>query len=75
MGLTHMEDFHWEPLALPVATEAAQTDDRPKDPVLVKRERKRQRTLAERKPPAAPPAKILLAWIIHVFEDNKSLLC
>jgi hypothetical protein len=63
MGLTGMEDFHWEPLALPIATEVAQTDDRPKDPVLVKRERKRQRTLAERKPPAPPPTKTLLGIV------------
>jgi hypothetical protein len=63
MGLTRMEDFHWEPLALPVATEVAQAADRPKDPVLVKRERKRQRTLAERKPPAPPPAKTLLGIV------------
>jgi hypothetical protein len=63
MGLTRMKDFHWEPLALPVATEVAQTDDRPPDPVLVQRERKRQRTLAERKPPPAPPAKTLLGIV------------
>lgn len=63
MGLTRMEDFHWEPLALPIATEVAQTDDRPKDPVLVKRERKRQRTLAERKPPAPSPTKTLLGIV------------
>jgi hypothetical protein len=63
MGLTRMKDFHWEPLALPVATEVAQTDDRPPDPVLVQRERKRQRTLAERKPPAPPPAKTLLGIV------------
>ena len=62
MGLTRMKDFHWEPLDLPIATEVAQTG-RPQDPVLVKRERKRQQTLAERKPPAPPPAKTLLGIV------------
>jgi len=62
MGLTRMKDFHWEPLDLPAATEAAQTG-RPQDPVLVKRERKRQQTLAKRKPPAPPPAQTLLGIV------------
>lgn len=48
MGLTRLKDFHWEPLALPIATRRDQKD-LPKDPVIVKRELKRQQTLAARK--------------------------
>jgi len=48
MGLTRLKDFHWEELALPIATRRDQKD-LPKDPVIVKRELKRQQTLAARK--------------------------
>lgn len=54
MGLTRLKDFRWEELALPIATRRQQPD-RPKDPVIVKRERKRQQTLAARKPMPSPP--------------------
>jgi hypothetical protein len=55
MGLTRLEGFHWEELALPIATRRDQRD-LPKDPVIVKRELKRQQTLAARKGIPAPAA-------------------
>jgi len=48
MGLTRLKDFHWQELALPIAPRRDQKD-LPKDPVIVKRELKRQQTLAARK--------------------------
>lgn len=57
MGLTRLKDFQWEELALPIATRRDQKD-LPKDPVIVKRELKRQQTLAARKGmpiPSSPP--------------------
>jgi hypothetical protein len=48
MGLTRLKDFPWQELALPIATRRDQKD-LPKDPVIVKRELKRQQTLAARK--------------------------
>jgi len=63
MGLTRRKRFPWEELALPVATRRDQPD-RPKDPVIVKRERKRQQTLAARKevpiPESLPQPRTLL---------------
>ena len=53
MGLTRLKDFHWKPLVVPMAPEPAESD-RPKDPVLVKREQKRQQKLAERKAQSSP---------------------
>ncbi len=62
-GLTRLKDFHWEELALPMATRRNQKD-LPKDPVIVKRELKRQQTLAARKgmpvPPSLPQPRTLL---------------
>jgi len=46
MGLTRLKDFRWEELARPIATRR----ELPRDPVIAKRERKRQQTLAARKP-------------------------
>jgi hypothetical protein len=62
MGLTRLKDFRWEPLVLPVAPEPGESD-RPQDPVLAKRERKRQQKLAERKPSAPPPVQTLLGMV------------
>ena len=55
MGLTRLKDFPWEELALPIATRRDQKD-LPKDPVIVKRELKRQQTLAAQKGLPAPTA-------------------
>jgi hypothetical protein len=56
MGLTRLKDFGWKPYQLPVARFRGQKD-RPKPPVILKREQTRQRTLAARKglPPPPPP--------------------
>jgi len=62
MGLTRLKDFVWEPYQAPCA-QPAQQPDRPKPPNIVKREGKRQQTLAAKKglpppwlsQPAAPP--------------------
>lgn len=66
MGLTRLKDFHWEPLVLPAATAPEQTG-RPKDPVLVKREQKRQQKLAAIKaqshPQPLPPPQTLLGIV------------
>ena len=62
MGLTRLNDFHWEPLARSPAPEAAESDP-PRDPVLAKRERRRQQKWAEQKPPAPPPAQTLLGLV------------
>jgi len=63
MGLTRLKDFPWEELALPIATRRDQKD-LPKDPVIVKRELKRQQTLAARKgmpiPTSLPQPRTLL---------------
>src|SRR6266566_1983449 len=48
LGLTRLKDFPWEPYQPPSATRRDQTD-RPKHPTLVKRELKRQQTLAKKK--------------------------
>jgi len=55
LGLTRLKDFAWEPYQPPYATRRDQTD-RPKHPTLVKRELKRQQTLAKKKglPPPQP---------------------
>jgi DDE family transposase len=55
LGLTRLKDFPWEPYQPPYATRRDQTD-RPKHPTLVKRELKRQQTLAKKKglPPPQP---------------------
>ena len=55
LGLTRLKDFSWEPYQPPYATRRDQTD-RPKHPTLVKRELKRQQTLAKKKglPPPQP---------------------
>ncbi len=59
MGLTRLKEFAWEPYETRRATPAMQPD-RPKPPTIVKRELKRQQTLATKKgwpPPASlPPA-------------------
>ena len=57
MGLTRLQDFVWEPYQPPCAKPAKQPD-RPKPPRIVKREWKRQQTLAAKKglpPPACLP--------------------
>ena len=54
MGLTRLKDFAWEPYQPPVARFRDQKD-RPKPPVILKRERKRQQTLAARKGLPSPP--------------------
>lgn len=56
MGLTRLQDFHWEPYQLPYATRRDQKD-RPKHPTIVKRELARQRTLAKKK--GLPPPQSL----------------
>lgn len=53
MGLTRLEDFHWEPFVLPAAT-PPEPPDRAKDPVIAQRERKRQRKLQARQAPSHP---------------------
>jgi hypothetical protein len=58
MGLTRLKDFAWEPYETPRAHQPERRD-RPKPPTLVKREFKRQQTLAAKKglpPPQPPPA-------------------
>ena len=73
MGLTRLKDFVWEPYSEPGAAPAPQTDPggsglrRPKHPTIVKRELKRQQTLAAQKglpppqslPPPPPPRTLL----------------
>lgn len=63
MGLTRLKDFAWEPYQPPVARFRGQKD-RPKPPVILKRERQRQQTLAARKglpsPPPLPHSQTLL---------------
>ncbi len=58
MGLTRLEDFVWEPYPEPLAAPVP-PPDRPKHPTIVKRERKRQQTLAAKKglppPQSLPP--------------------
>ncbi len=56
MGLTRLKDFVWEPYSEPGAAPAPQTD-RPKHPTIVKRELKRQQTLAAKK--GLPPPQSL----------------
>src|SRR3989441_8527870 len=69
LGLTRLKDFPWEPYQPPSAPRRDQTD-RPKHPTLVKRELKRQQTLAKKKviayglahaglPPPQPPRTLL----------------
>ena len=56
MGLTRLKDFVWESYQAPRA-QPAQQPDRPKPPRIVKRELKRQQTLAAKKglpPPSLP---------------------
>ena len=62
LGLTRLKDFRWEPLALPTTPEPGGSEG-PRDPVLAKRERKRQQQRAEGKPPATPPAQTLLGIV------------
>jgi hypothetical protein len=66
MGLTRLQDFHWEPFVLPAATPPA-PPDRPNDPVIAQRERKRQRNLQARQArspaPPLPPARTLLGLV------------
>jgi len=65
MGLTRLKDFGWEPYQAPPARSRDQKDPvgsglrRPKPPVILQRELKRQQTLATRKglPAPAPPAQ------------------
>jgi len=57
MGLTRLKDFAWEPYQTPRA-KPAKNPGRPKPPTIVKRELKRQQTLAAKKglpPPTALP--------------------
>ncbi len=56
MGLARLPDFQWEPYQLEYATRRDQKD-RPKHPTLVKRELKRQQTLAKKK--GLPPPESL----------------
>ena len=56
LGLTRLKDFAWEPYEAPPATQPEPTD-RPKHPTLVKRELKRQQTLAKKK--GLPPPRTL----------------
>jgi Transposase DDE domain len=62
MGLTRLKDFAWEPLVRPPAPAPDQSGP-PRDPVLAKRERKRQAKLAKQKPPAPPPAQTWLGLV------------
>jgi hypothetical protein len=55
MGLTRLQDFVWEPYQTPRAKPVKQAD-RPKPPRIVKREWKRQRTLAAKKGLPPPPS-------------------
>ena len=63
LGLTRLKDFPWEPYQPPYVTRRDQTN-RPKHPTLVKRELKRQKTLAKKKglppPQPLPPPRTLL---------------
>jgi len=61
LGLTRLKDFPWEPYQPPSATRRDQTD-RPKHPTLVKRELKRQQTLAKKKVIAYGLAHAGLCW-------------
>jgi hypothetical protein len=57
MGLTRLKDFAWEPYQTPRA-KPAKSPDRPRPPRIVKREWKRQQTLATKKglpPPRSVP--------------------
>jgi hypothetical protein len=54
LGLTRLKDSRWEPYQLPVARFRGQKD-RPKPAVILKREQKRQQTLAGRKGLPPPP--------------------
>ena len=56
MGLTRLKDFVWEPYQTPRA-KPAKSPDRPKPPRIVKRELKRQQTLAAKK--GLPPPQSL----------------
>jgi Transposase DDE domain len=56
MGLTRFEDFAWEPYQTPLATQPPPTH-RPKHPAIIKRELKRQQTLAAKK--GLPPPQSL----------------
>lgn len=56
MGLTRLKDFAWEPYQT-LRAKPAKSPDRPKPPTIVKRELKRQQTLAVKKglpPPSLP---------------------
>ncbi len=63
LGLTRLKNFPWEPYQAPYATRRDQTD-RPKHPTLIKRELKRQQTLAKKKglplPQPLPQPRTLL---------------
>jgi Transposase DDE domain len=61
MGLTRLKDFVWEPYETPVAAKPPKSPDRPKPPRIVKRELKRQQTLAAKKglpPPQSLPQPV-----------------
>jgi len=55
MGLTRLKDFAWEPYQTP-RDQPAKSPDRPKPPRIVKREWKRQQTLAAKKGLPPPPS-------------------
>ena len=69
VGLTRLPDFSWGPVPTAVARFRDQKD-RPKPPVIVKREQKRQQTLAERKglplPAPLPQPQTLLGTVRDV---------
>lgn len=62
MGLTRLNHFRWEELVRPIASRPEQPE-RPKDPVIAKRERKRQQTLAARKQTPSPTRRPPKTWL------------
>jgi len=58
MGLGRSPDAEWQDLPAPATPPVAPPADRPE--AVTRREAKRQRTLAERRPPAPPPPRVSL---------------
>jgi hypothetical protein len=56
VGLTRLKDFVWEPYQEAPRAKPAKQPDRPKPPTIVKREWKRQQTLAAKKGLPPPPS-------------------
>jgi len=70
-ALAAMKDFAWEVFPRPVATQRGQTD-RPKHPTIIKREAKRQQTLAARKGLPPPPPMVPAVTLIGIVHDLSS---